>query len=295
MDWSLLRCARSGHITYAPDEQAVRDRLSVPTAAGHCWRCLRCGTYVAGEPMSGGPAGAAPRVPRGAELRGLLILRFFAVERIVRGAVVALIAYAVWRFQSSRAPFVQAFNHELPVLSPLFKQLGYDLDDSRLVEAIRHAFTLDSATLRWLALGLAAYAVIEVVEAVGLWLARRWGEYFAMVVTSAGLPLEIYELAHKVTLLRASAFVINAALVAYLIYAKRLFGARGGVAAYEARLRSESIIEAEIKALARQQAQPSVAGERPPAGVQVPVSADEPGSRPGGPGLTEATNSSAAE
>lgn len=294
MDWSLLRCAHSGHITYAPDEQPLRDRLSAATAAGHSWRCLRCGTFVPGEPASGGPAAAAPRVWRGAELRGVLILRVFAVERVVRGAIIALIAYAVWRFQSSRAPFVQAFNHELPLLSPLFKQLGYDLDDSRLVEAIRHAFTLDSATLRWLAVGLAAYAVIELVEAVGLWLAKRWGEYFAMVATSAGLPLEIYELAHKVTFLRASAFVINAALVAYLIYAKRLFGVRGGAAAYAARLHSEFIIEAELQALAREQAQPSVAAERPPTGVQVP-SAGEPGSRPGGPGLTEATNSSAAE
>ncbi len=187
---------------------------------------------------------------RDKELRGVLILRFFAVERMVRGVIVAAAAYAVWRFRNSGAPIEQAFERELPRLRTFFRQFGYDLDHSKLVEMIRHAFTLSPRTLGWFAVGLATYAVIEVIEAVGLWLARRWGEYFAMVATSAGLPFEIWELAHKITFLRAGAFLVNLALVAYLVYAKRLFGARGGGRAYEARLRSESVIDAELQALA---------------------------------------------
>ena len=46
------------------------------------------------------------------------------------------------------------------------------------------------------------------------------------------------------------AFVINVALVVYLVVTKRLFGVRGGKKAYEARLRSASILQAEIDALA---------------------------------------------
>ena len=250
MDWSLLTCARKGHITYAPDEPSLRDRLMAPTAADQSWRCLRCGLFVLGEPTLAGPASEAPHVRRGKELRGVLILRFFAVERMVRAVIVAAAAAAIWRFRNSTASIEQAFDRELPRLRPIFKQLGYDLDHSKVVELIRHAFTLKPATLGWIAGALAAYAVIEVVEAVGLWLARRWGEYFAMVATSAFLPIEIYELAHKRTFLSVGAFLVNVALVAYLVYAKRLFGARGGGKAYEARLRSESIIDTELKALA---------------------------------------------
>ncbi len=110
------------------------------------------------------------------------------------------------------------------------------------------------------------------MEAVGLWLARRWGEYFAMVATSAGLPIEIYELAHKITFLRVSAFLVNVALVVYLVYAKRLFGARGGGKAYEARLRSESIIDIELNALAGREGQP-----REPAGPQPRVARSHAG------------------
>ena len=61
-----------------------------------------------------------------------------------------------------------------------------------------------------------------------------------MVATSVGIPYEIYDLAAKVTPLRLAAFAINVALVLYLVLTKRLFGVRGGKAAYEARLRSES-------------------------------------------------------
>src|SRR5215475_12783340 len=93
------------------------------------------------------------------------------------------------------------------------------------------------------------FLVIELVESVGLWLGKRWGEYFAMVATSIFLPYEIYDLTVKVTWLRVGALVINLLLVIYLVWTKRLFGARGGKKAYEANLRSESVIEVEQAAL----------------------------------------------
>ena len=62
MDWSLLGCARTGHVTYAPDEPDLRDRLMAPTAGGTAWRCLRCGAFVTGGPHGSGPAAAAPLV-----------------------------------------------------------------------------------------------------------------------------------------------------------------------------------------------------------------------------------------
>ena len=42
------------------------------------------------------------------------------------------------------------------------------------------------------------------------------------------LPLEIYELHDRVSVLKVIGFVINIAVVVYLLYAKRLFGLRGG-------------------------------------------------------------------
>ena len=71
------------------------------------------------------------------------------------------------------------------------------------------------------------------MEAVGLWYQRRWAEYLTFVATTVFLPYEIYELAQKVSLLKILALFINIAIAAYLLYAKRLFGLRGGAEAEE--------------------------------------------------------------
>jgi uncharacterized membrane protein (DUF2068 family) len=249
MDWSLLGCGASGHVTFAPDDPALRERLSTTVREGTAWRCLRCGTFVVSEPTVTGPVTAVPRVRRDKELRSALILRIFAVERFLRALLFAGLAIGVWRFSASRLSIEQAYDRELPAVRTLLRQLGFNVNHNKLLGVIQHAFTLNSHTLLLLALAAAAYAVLEVVEGIGLWMLKRWGEYFAMVATSIFLPYEIYDLTAKVTVLRLLAFLVNLALVVYLVMAKRLFGVRGGKKAYEAMLRSESILDAEIKAL----------------------------------------------
>jgi uncharacterized membrane protein (DUF2068 family) len=269
VDWSLLACGTSGHVTYAPDEAGVRERLSTQAESGEAWRCLRCGTFVLGEAQASGPAAQAPAVRRGKEVRSAIILRIFAVERFIRGLAVAALAFVVWRFMYSRVSVEEAFQRERPVLHSLFEQLGINIDHSKLVGLISRALYLSPSTLRWLAIGLAAYGVIELIEGTGLWLGQRWGEYFAMVATSLGLPYEIYELTEKITVTRLALFAVNLALVLYLVITRRLFSVRGGKEAYEARLRSESIMDAAIAAAA--------AGSPPAAETVPPAAAAPPG------------------
>ncbi len=281
MNWNLLTCALGNHVSYAPEEPAIRAGLRVDSPAGEAWQCLRCATFVPGPPAASGPAAAAPPVRRDDELRSALILRIFAVERFVRGIIFVFIAYGVWRFKYSRNTIEHTFNREYPEIRDLLHTLGYNINSSGgLVGLIRHTFALDQRTLTWLAIGAAAYAAVEFLEAIALWLLKRWGEYFAMVATCAGIPYEIYELVAKVTVLRMAAFVINVALVVYLVLSKRLFGARGGKQAYDARLRSESLMQAAIDAAAG--ASGIVDGAPAPVAA-VPDGTAGGGTRPGGP------------
>ncbi len=270
MDWNLFGCARKGHVSYAPDEPELRDRLMASTADGTAWRCLRCGAFVTDGQHSSGPAAAAPLIRRGKELRSALILRVFAVERFLRFLLFGGAAYGVWRFRYDRAGIQQAFDNDLPAIRALYRDLGFNVSHSKLLGLIQHSFTLDSRTLTYLAIGLAVYALIELTESIGLWLAKRWGEYFAMVATSIFLPYEVYDLTVKITWLRVAAFVVNLLLVIYLVWTKRLFGVRGGKRAYEARLRSESVIEVEQAALAAASAGKAGHGRRADAPVQPP-------------------------
>jgi uncharacterized membrane protein (DUF2068 family) len=160
------------------------------------------------------------------------------------------------------------FDRELPAIRGLFRQLGYNIDNSKLVGLLHHALTLSAKTLTVLAIGLAVYTIVEVVEAVGLWLAKRWGEYFAALATSLGLPLEIYDLTKKITATALVLLAINLALVLYLVITKRLFGVRGGKEAYDARLWSESVLEAaETAAAQRARPEPVYAAEATTAAV----------------------------
>jgi uncharacterized membrane protein (DUF2068 family) len=249
MDWSLFGCARKGHVTYAPDEAELRGRLTVSTPGGAAWRCLRCGAFVTDSKHGSGPAAQAPLVRRGKELRSELILRVFAVDRFVRFLIFAGAAYGVWRFKYDRAGIQRAFNNDLPAIRALYSDLGFNVAHSKLLGLIQSSFSLNSRTLTYLAIGLAVYALIELVEGIALWQGKRWGEYFAVAATSLFLPYEVYDLTVKMTWLRIAAFAVNLLLVIYLIYSKRLFGVRGGKHAYEAALRSESVIEVEQAAL----------------------------------------------
>jgi uncharacterized membrane protein (DUF2068 family) len=86
---------------------------------------------------------------------------------------------------------------------------------------------------------------LQIVEGIGLWSLKRWGEYVAVVGTTAFVPLEVYEVVEKVTWLKLVLLAINVAAVVYLLVSKRLFGLRGGQTAYEASLHEASLLEIE--------------------------------------------------
>ena len=241
----LRACGRHGHVTYAPTEAELADRLRSNTALGEAWRCLRCGDWVLGSPQAVGPADQAPVPPRGKALRQLTILRFLAVERGIRGIVFLAAAYGVFRFKSAQTALRGSFGRLVPSLRPLADQLGVDLDHSSILSAATIALHAGQGTLNLVAAGLAVYGLIELVEGVGLWLAKRWGEYLTVVATAAFLPYEVYELLKSVTVTKLGAFAINVLAVVYLLLAKRLFGLRGGQKAYERELRGESLLEVE--------------------------------------------------
>ncbi|MET9296818.1 DUF2127 domain-containing protein [Streptomyces sp. NPDC003077] len=243
IDWDRRACARRGHVTYAPREEKLRERLRAVTALGEAWRCLRCGDFVLGAPHGSGPADAAPLVPRGKALRDLFVLRFLAVERVIRGLFIVLVAAAVWKFSNSQDAVRRLFDEYLDVFRPVAVHFHYDLDHSPVVGSIQKSSGYRHSALLLVAAALSAYALIEIVEGVGLWRAKRWAEYLTVVATAAFLPLEVYELTEKVSWLRIATFVLNVLAVLYILLAKRLFGLRGGRAAFEAERHSASLWE----------------------------------------------------
>lgn len=259
MDWNLRVCGWNGHVTYRPDEDHLAARLRAETPVGVAWRCLRCGDFALGEPKGGGPASLAPLVARGKALRDTIVLRLLAAERFVRALLILFGAFLLFRFRSSQNAAQRAFTENLPLVRPIADKFGYNLDDSSIIHYIRSFIDARSSTLLLVVVGLAVYGILQVVEATGLWLLKRWGEYFAVVATALGIPVEVYELAEKVSWLRISALVINIAAVLYLVITKRLFGLRGGREAYEEQRHEASLLEVEAAAGTDRQLEPAPA------------------------------------
>ncbi|WP_445526237.1 DUF2127 domain-containing protein [Streptomyces cyslabdanicus] len=248
IDWDRRTCARKGHVTYAPDDPRLRIRLHARTALGDVWRCLRCGDFALGEPHGSGPAGDAPLVPRGKVLRDLFILRFLAFERALRGVFIVLVAVAVWKFSNSQDAVRRLFEKYLDVFRPVFQHFHYDLDHSPVVGTVRKTFGYQHSTLLLVASVLLAYALVELIEAVGLWYAKRWAEYLTVVATAAFLPLEIYELTEHISAVKITTLALNILAVLYIAFTKRLFGLRGGRRAFEEERRGASLLEVEESA-----------------------------------------------
>ena len=243
--WELVTCALGGHATYAPDEQELADRLSGKTGLGDVWRCLRCGEFVLGEPHGRGRAEDAPMILRGKALRQAIIIRALAAERLFRAVVIALAAYAVWKFRGARGAIQATLDRDLPI----FRAAGFKVDQLTVVHELEKALAAKPSTLAMLTAMLGVYALLEVVEGVGLWLLKRWGEYFAVIATSVFLPLEIHDLAKGITMTRVVTFTINIAAVIYLVVSKRLFGVRGGRKAYDEERRGEQLLDVERAAM----------------------------------------------
>jgi uncharacterized membrane protein (DUF2068 family) len=248
MDWDLRTCARKGHVTYAPDEEQLRARLTATTPLGEAWRCLRCGSYVLGEPHGHGPADEAPTLLRGRALRSAFILRALAIERWVRGLVVVLLGVAVLRLKSTQVSLQQLFDRDLSSLKPFFDQIHFNVSDSATIKSIEKVLDAKPSTLNLIAVGLLFYGALQILEGIGLWSLKRWGEYVAVVGTTLFVPLEVYEVTEKVTWIRLVTLAINIAAVVYLLVSKRLFGIRGGTKAYEATMHAASLLEVEESA-----------------------------------------------
>ena len=169
---------------------------------------------------------------RGKPLRDKVVLRLIAIDRAFHFVVLVALGVLVLLFAADRATLRETF---YKVITDL--QGGVAASQSHahgILHEIDNAFTTSSSHLHLVGAVLLVYGVVEGIEAVGLWYQRRWAEYLTFLVTTSLLPLEIYELSNRATVFKAIAFVINVAVVVYLLRAKRLFGLRGGVAAEHA-------------------------------------------------------------
>jgi uncharacterized membrane protein (DUF2068 family) len=239
--WELLVCGVHGHELIGTDAAHLRpeDAIVARELGGIRWyRCVRCDSWLPLLPPAKpkrdlSPAREEIELPlRGKALRDKVVLRLIAIDRAIHFLVLGLLAAAVILFAAHEVRVRDVFYRVVNAVqgtnvSPAHPSHG------GFLHTLEHLFTLKSSTLYLVAAAAAAYATLEGAEAVGLWFQRRWAEYLTFVATLVFLPYEIYELLRTVTPLKVAALALNLLIALYLLFAKRLFGLRGGGAAEE--------------------------------------------------------------
>jgi uncharacterized membrane protein (DUF2068 family) len=91
--------------------------------------------------------------------------------------------------------------------------------ESRFVNFLfEKAELLNDPILRRIGLAAFSYAAISVLEAIGLYLEKVWGEFLTLIITASFLPFEIHEVMRRLTWVRAGLMLANLLVLFYLIW-----------------------------------------------------------------------------
>jgi uncharacterized membrane protein (DUF2068 family) len=240
LHYELLVCGLRGHALIGTDVAELRpeDAIFARDMHGSRWyRCLRCDSWL---PL-GEPASPARRYPpdreeielplRGKALRDKIVLRLIAVDRAFHFVLLGLLAVAIFLFTAHQVQLRDTFFRVVADIQHTAGGAPVQTGRVGLLHELDRLFSLRAGTLHLVGAAVSVYAVLEGIEAIGLWFQKRWAEYLTFVATTALLPLEVYELTRTVSPLKIIALIVNIAVVVYLLRAKRLFGFNGGAAA----------------------------------------------------------------
>jgi uncharacterized membrane protein (DUF2068 family) len=102
-------------------------------------------------------------------------------------------------------------------LSEWIADIRIDPHNRLLYGAIQKLGLLDDHKLREIGFGSFFYATLLLIEGVGLCLRKRWAEFFTVGMTMSLVPLEVYEIYRRATLVRITLLVVNLLIVWYLV------------------------------------------------------------------------------
>jgi uncharacterized membrane protein (DUF2068 family) len=135
-------------------------------------------------------------------------LKIIGVLKLISGATALLVGVGVFRF----------LGHDPgPHVERIITHLGLDPNNHIIHAVISRITGIDRTHLRALEVGTYLYAALHTIEGIGLILGYHWAEYLVIVATGSLIPFELYEIARKPSLVRVGIFVLNVAIVIYLV------------------------------------------------------------------------------
>jgi len=137
------------------------------------------------------------------------LIRLIALFKLLKAAL--LIAVGLGALHLLRNNMAGELEHWV-------KMLGLDPGNRYIAKALQKFADLSPNKVKSLGVVSFIYAGLFLTEGIGLWLVKRWGEWFSVIITSSLVPFELYEIARHPSALKIFALLVNIAVVLYLIY-----------------------------------------------------------------------------
>ena len=138
------------------------------------------------------------------------VLRAVASIELSKGVVVLLAACGMLLLLLHRDTYEIAQN---------LLQLLHISPDHRFAQIFLHwANGLTDKKLWAVASVAATYSSLRFVEGYGLWNARPWAEWIALISGAVYLPFEVHELMRRLNPFNLSLLIVNLAVVLYMVY-----------------------------------------------------------------------------
>jgi uncharacterized membrane protein (DUF2068 family) len=91
-----------------------------------------------------------------------------------------------------------------PILEHWVAIFGFDPDSRLVSRLIAKATSLPPARIKELGIVSFSYAALFLTEGTGLWLLKRWAEWFTVIITGSLVPLELYEIFRRPSVVKSS-------------------------------------------------------------------------------------------
>ena len=142
----------------------------------------------------------------------IALIRLIALFKLLKA--VLLIAVGLGVLQLLHKDITSQLAHWVRIL-------GLDPGEPYVDRMLRKVMALTPNRIRGLGVGSFVYAGLFLTEGIGLWMLKRWGEWFSIIITSSLIPIEIYEIYRHPTTLKVLTLIINVALVGFLLHRVR--------------------------------------------------------------------------
>ena len=97
------------------------------------------------------------------------------------------------------------------------RHLRFNPESRLVIFILRRASLINGRVLERISLVAYCYATLTLVEGIGLYLEKAWGEFLTLAITASFLPWEIFEIFRRLTWIRVGLLTINLLVFAYLL------------------------------------------------------------------------------